>query len=320
MPAQRRHGRSGTPSTTSPPHSAPRNALRCLRLRNGSRGNWIHGVWAAVVAISAALSTPAWGDFRVLAFSKTTGFRHAVQIEAGEQALSRLGQANGFSVDFSDDGQDFNALNLATYEVVVFLFTSGDILDTTQEQRFEEFVLSGGGFVGIHSASDTEFDWVFYGDLLGAYFSNHPAIQDATVRVVDGAHPSTSHLAASFSHSDEWYNFDVNPAQNPDLEILLEVDESTYSGGQHGASHPVAWTRSMGSGRAWYTAMGHTLTSDADYENSFFDQHLLGGIESVVPVPESRGPFAIAVLWGTLWTLARTRSVEAAAARGDPIS
>ncbi len=235
-----------------------------------------------------AWATPAAGDFQVLAFSKTAGFRHDDQIAAGQAALTRLGAEHGFGVDFSEDEQVFNAANLAQYEAVVFLFTSGDILGAAAEGAFEAYVEAGGGFVGIHSATDTEYSWVFYGDLIAAYFADHPPVQTATVVVVDAAHPSTAHLPPTFPHSDEWYNFDANPGQNPEVRVLLEVDESSYGGGTMGPSHPIAWARDMGAGKAWYTAMGHTLLSDADYQNSFFDQHLLGGIQSVVAAPEPR--------------------------------
>ena len=271
------------------------------------------GLPALVLAAGlVCLAGAASGDFTVLAFDKTAGFRHSAQINAGKIALARLAAANGFEVSFTDDESDLDAASLASVDVVLFLFTSGDILSPAREADFEQFILAGGGFVGIHSATDTEYDWAFYGELVGAYFSNHPAIQDATLHVVDDTHPSTSHLAPSFSHNEEWYNFESNPAQNLELDILLEVDESTYSGGQHGASHPVAWTRTMGAGRSWYTALGHTFFSDADWQTSFFDQHVLGGIQSVVSAPEpgtgAMGWACIAALFG----LARVRAGRSA--------
>ncbi len=261
-----------------------------------ARTTWLVAVAAALLCAAHSASA----DFSVLVFDKTAGFRHFAQISAGKTALARLAATHGFDVAFTDDENDLAAA-LAEVDAVVFLFTSGDILSPAREADFEQFILGGGGFVGIHSATDTEYDWPFYGELVGAYFSNHPAIQDATVHVVDAAHPSTSHLAPSFVHNEEWYNFATNPARNPGLDILLEVDESTYTGGEHGASHPVAWARTMGAGRAWYTALGHTFTSDADWQGSFFDQHVLGGIQSVIPAPEPGGAslgrsFALAIL------------------------
>jgi type 1 glutamine amidotransferase len=241
--------------------------------------------------------------FRVLVFSKTAGFRHGQQIAAGTAALTRLAVANDFAVDFSEDESVFAPANLGQYAAVVFLFTSGDVLEPAAESAFEDFIRAGGGFVGVHSATDTEYQWSFYGELLGAYFAGHPAVQTATVVVVDGSHPSTAHLPASFEHSDEWYNFNVDPSAKPNVRVLLEVDESTYSGGTMGDSHPIAWTHELGGARMWYTAMGHTLLADSDYQTSFFDQHLLGGLRYAA-VPEPKSGTATAA---TLLTLALLR-------------
>ena len=214
--------------------------------------------------------------FKVLVFWKTAGFVHATQIVNGLALIQSLGTANGFVVHDSNDATVMNPANLAQYAVIVFLCTTGDILDPTQQTAFEGWVTAGGSFVGIHSATDTEYGWPFYGALIGAYFAGHPAIQPATLSVVDASHPSTAALPASFTHTDEWYNFQTNPASNPLIHVLITIDETTYTGGTMGSPHPMSWYQdNPGMGRSWYTALGHT---DATYAAPFFQSHLLGGI------------------------------------------
>jgi len=230
-----------------------------------------------LVAVTArGAAGQSCGGFKVLVFSKTAGFRHAAQITAGVALVQALGAANGFAVDATEDAGRFTPANLARYAVVVFLNTTGDVLSPAQETALQAFILRGGGFVGVHSAADTEYGWPFYGLLVGAYFQSHPAVQSADVHVIDHNHLSTAHLPAKFSHADEWYDFRTNPAANPNIRVLLTVDERTYQGGTMGAVHPVAWCQaSVGAGRSWYTALGHTV---ATYAAPFFQQHLLGGI------------------------------------------
>jgi type 1 glutamine amidotransferase len=200
-------------------------------------------------------------------FSRTTGFRHE-SIPAGVQALREL-----FRIDATEDPGAFTPDNLARYRAVVFLNTSGTILDAGQKAAFEAYIRGGGGFVGVHSAADTEYDWPFYGDLLGAYFASHPAIQPALVRVEDANHPATAGLGESLRRTDEWYNFRTNP--RPNVRVLLTLDESSYTGGTMGADHPHAWCRTYERGRSFYTAGGHTIES---YAEPAFRAHLAGGI------------------------------------------
>src|SRR5690606_18918756 len=160
-------------------------------------------------------------------------------------------------------------------EAVVFLSTTGDVLNDEQQAAFEAYIQDGGGYAGIHAASDTEYDWPWYGDLVGAYFDSHPAIQEATVEVEDHAHPSTAHLPQEWVRTDEWYNFQDNP--RGDVHVLAALDEETYDGGGMGADHPIAWCHDYDGGRAWYTGGGHTSESFTDPE---FVQHLLGGIQT----------------------------------------
>jgi cytochrome c len=216
--------------------------------------------------------------FAVLVFSKTTGYRHE-SIPHGIATIEALGADHGFAVDSTEDATRFTDTELARYKVVVFLCTTGDILDPGQKAAFERYIRSGGGFVGIHSASDTEYQWTWYGGLVGAYFANHPEIQRATVRIEDPSHPSTKGLPAAWERTDEWYNFRSNPRGV--AHILATLDETTYSGGKMGADHPIAWCQVFDGGRSWYTAMGHTKES---YAEPLFRLHLLGGIETAAGV------------------------------------
>jgi len=217
-------------------------------------------------------SIPANVPRAALVFSKTAGFRHA-SIPAGIAAVDSIGAARGFLVEATEDASVFTDVDLARFAVVIFLNTTGDVLDAAQQSALERFIRSGRGFVGVHSASDTEYDWGWYGGLVGAYFASHPAIQSATLEVVDGTHPSTEHLPASFTRTDEWYNFQAPPAAS--VQVLVRVDEASYTGGTMGASHPIAWAHNYDGGRAWYTSMGHTIES---YGELSFVQHLAGGI------------------------------------------
>ena len=220
----------------------------------------------------------------MLVFSKTSGFRHD-SIPDGIAAIRALGAEHGFTVTDTEDSERFTDTVLAQYKVVVFLSTTGDILDAGQKAAFERYIHSGGGFVGIHSASDTEYQWPWYGQLIGAWFASHPQIQRATVRIEDANHPSTKGLPASWERTDEWYNFRRNPRSS--VHVLASLDEATYSGGAMGLDHPIAWCQSVDGGRSWYTAMGHTKET---YAEPLFRLHLLGGIESVAGSAAGCGP------------------------------
>jgi type 1 glutamine amidotransferase len=220
----------------------------------------------------------------VLVFSKTTGFRHD-SIPDGLAAIRALGVEHGFRVDDTEDAGHFTDATLAQYRVVVFLSTTGDILDQEQKAAFERYIRAGGGFVGIHSASDTEYHWPWYGRLIGSWFASHPQIQRATIRIEDANHPSTKDLPASWERVDEWYNFRSNPRSA--VHVLASLDESTYSGGAMSGDHPIAWCRNVDGGRSWYTAMGHTKES---YAEPLFRLHLLGGIESAAGIASGCSP------------------------------
>lgn len=208
---------------------------------------------------------------RILVFTKTNGHRHQ-SIEHGVVTLRTFSEEEGALLDHTEDSLLFNPRTLSQYKLVIFLSTTGDILGPAQERAFRDFIEGGGNFMGIHAATDTEYDWPWYGRLVGAYFESHPEQQWATVQVADASHPSTTQLPESWSHFDEWYNFrDFHPG----IHVLLNLDESSYEGGINGESHPIAWYHVVGESRAFYTGMGHT---EASFDNPIFRRHLLGGL------------------------------------------
>jgi cytochrome c len=220
-------------------------------------------------------------DVRILVFSRTMGFRHDAIPDAVD-SVARLGAEHGFGVDTTEDPSVFSDTSLARYRAVVFLMTTGDVLERSHQEAFERYIGSGGGYVGVHSASDTEYDWPFYGGLVGAYFASHPEIQPALIRI-EAEDASTLALPEGWLRTDEWYNFRSNPRDNPEIRVLASLDESTYAGGDMG-DHPVAWSHAYSGGRAWYTAGGHTRES---YTEPLFVAHLLGGIQYAAGLGEA---------------------------------
>jgi len=249
-----------------------------LVLLLGAAGCGVHRETIASVADAGleALDDGASPPFRVLLFSRTAGFRHD-SIPAAVSALMDLQASGGYVAEVTEDPAQFTADNLARFQVVVFLLTTGDVLDDTQQAAFEAWVAAGGGYMGVHSAADTEYDWPLYVQLVGAYFLSHPAIQQASVVIEAATHPATAGIASPWARTDEWYNFRTNP--RPNVTVLATVDESSYSGGAMGPDHPIAWSHDTGGGgRAFYTAMGHTSESYAD---PTFLGHLRGGLRWV---------------------------------------
>ncbi|WP_435272641.1 ThuA domain-containing protein [Streptomyces parvulus] len=226
-------------------------------------------VTTSVTAPPRAAAEPA---YKILVFSKTAGFRHS-SIDDGLAALRDLGTAHNFTVDATEDAGAFTPGNLGQYRAVVFLSTTGDVLDGTQQTAFEQYIQGGGGYVGIHAAADTEYDWPFYDGLAGALFHSHPAVQSATVRVEDRAHDATAHLGRTWQRTDEWYNYRTNPRTT--AHVLASLDESSYSGGNMAGDHPISWCKDYRGGRAFYTGGGHT---DESFADPAFNRHLLGGI------------------------------------------
>ncbi|MCA9273763.1 MAG: ThuA domain-containing protein [Phycisphaerales bacterium] len=213
---------------------------------------------------------------RVLVFSKTAGFRHG-SIPDGVEAMRKIGESRGWSVDATEDSGVFTETGLAEYDAVVFLSTTGDVLDGAQQEAFEKFIHSGKGYMGIHAAADTEYDWPWYASLVGAQFKSHPSIQEATIHVLDQHHPSTKHLGAHWVRTDEWYDYRSMPAD--EVSKLLALDETTYEGATMGDSHPIAWCHEYDGGRSFYTGGGHTSESFTEPD---FVRHLEGGLAWVL--------------------------------------
>jgi type 1 glutamine amidotransferase len=211
---------------------------------------------------------------KVLVFSKTTQFRHHSGIAAGSKAIQQLGKENNFAVEVTEDAQVFTPDNLKKFGAVIFLSTTGDVLNDQQQQAFEKYIKAGGGFVGIHASADTEYNWPWYGELNGAYFGSHPpGQQEALFRVVDQNNIATRHLPREWRKTDELYNFKWIAEG---LKVLITIDENSYNGGKNGDYHPMSWYRNFDGGRAFYTALGHDEKTFAD---PLFLKHLLGGIE-----------------------------------------
>ncbi|QIH34449.1 ThuA domain-containing protein [Sphingobacterium sp. DR205] len=223
-----------------------------------------------------AVSMTAIAQKRVLIFSKTQGFRHS-SIEKGAQVLKQLLDKEKIASDHSEDAALFTDQGLKKYDAVIFLSTTGNILDDTQQEAFVRYIQSGKGFVGIHAATDTEYDWPWYNGLVGAYFTSHPAVQQAKIDVLDRKHAATKHLDPVWQHKDEWYNFkDVKD----DLHVLMNLDEKSYNGGKMGDNHPISWSQDYDGGKVFYTGLGHTEES---YDEPKFQKHVIGGILSVLP-------------------------------------
>jgi cytochrome c len=215
------------------------------------------------------------GKSSVLVFLKTAGYHHA-SIANGVTAIRKLGEQNNFEVDTTSNAAWITEDTLKKYAAVIFLNTTGDLLNHYQEADFERFIQAGGGFVGIHAATDAEYDWGWYGRLVGAYFNGHPEQQEAVVGITDSANDATRHLPKPWKRKDEWYNF---KKIGTDLHVLLTLDEHSYKGGTNGNFHPVAWYHDYDGGRAWYTALGHT---EASYSDPFFLEHILAGIQYAI--------------------------------------
>lgn len=216
------------------------------------------------------------GQPNLLLFTRTAAFRHQ-SIPAGVEALKQLAQAHGFGLTATEDHAQFTDDILAGFSAVVFLSTSGDVLDDGEQAAFERYMAAGShGFVGVHAAADCEYDWPWYGALVGAYFAGHSDVVPATVKLEAVTHPALGGLPAPWSRSDEWYGFRMNP-RGP-VTVLLTVDETTFDPGpgSMGADHPIAWYQQLQNGRSFYTALGHTAES---YSDPAFLGHLLGGIQ-----------------------------------------
>jgi type 1 glutamine amidotransferase len=227
--------------------------------------------------------------FSALIFSETAAFRHTECIPSGTVALAQAALRERFEVDATENSGAFTDENLENYDVVIFLCTTGDVLNDAQQAAFERYIQDGGGYAGIHSASDTEYDWAWYGGLVGAYFRDHPGVagvnaqfQVASMDVEDRKSEATKRLPRRWTREEEWYNFRTNPRDS--VHVLLSVDESTYDprgysqpGGSPGmGDHPISWCQDYDGGRAFYTALGHRGTY---WDEPLLLSHVVGGIK-----------------------------------------
>lgn len=215
----------------------------------------------------------------ILIFSKTAGFRHS-SIETGREALMDRAKENGVSATATENSALFTDENLELFDAVIFLNTTQTVLNEDQKAAFIRYIRNGGGFIGIHSAADTEYDWPWYNKLVGAYFNSHPQIQTATVHVADASHPSTTMLPEEFERRDEWYNY---RDMNEDVNVLLTLDSDSYEGSEHPDMHPIAWYHEYDGGRVFYTGGGHTEES---YSEDLFMNHLWRGIEYAMGIAD----------------------------------
>ena len=220
---------------------------------------------------------------RILIFSRTTDYRHE-SIEHGAEVLTALLAADGHETTHTEDPAVFTPDGLAPFAVVVWLSTTGDVLDDDQRAAFARWLGDGGAFAGVHSATVSETGWPEFARITGATFAGHPDLQRATVHVADADHPSTAGLPASWQHTDEWYEFTGGPGA--DRTVLLTVDEATYEGGGMGEHHPIAWYGPYGAGRTWYTSLGHDVEA---YDDPVLQQHLRGGLRSLLTAAPTTG-------------------------------
>jgi cytochrome c len=210
----------------------------------------------------------------VLVFSKTAAFRHQ-SIEAGKKALEKMSKEKGFGVSFTEDASQFTEINLKKFNTVIFLNTTGDILNNEQQTVFERYIQAGGGYVGIHAATDTEYDWAWYNQLAGAWFLDHPSTPSNVQKgrfFVTQKNEFTAGMPDSFERSDEFYAFKNISSK---INVVLKIDEKSYIGGHNGDNHPISWYQEFNGGRSFYTAMGHT---DETFSEPLFLNHLYAGI------------------------------------------
>lgn len=195
-------------------------------------------------------------------FSKTSAFRHD-SIEVGATAITAIGEELGYEVIHTEISSDIVDID---YEVLVFLSPTMDVLNETEEHFLKEFVENGGAYVGIHAATNCEYEFEWYIDtLLGAKFDYHRAIKPLDVEVIEPSHPSTSHLASPWTRTDEWYVYDRMPEN---VTVLLEIEDDD-------GRRPIAWCKQVKKGRSFYTGGGHTKASFAE---PAFLEHIKGGI------------------------------------------
>ncbi len=221
-------------------------------------------------------------QFRALLFTETGGWHHQ-SISVGVDALKELAQRHQFQLDWQGNSGVFNnQQRLMSYDVIIFLSTTGNVLSDEEQANMEAFIQSGKGYVGIHAASDTEYRWEWYTQLVGRMFAHHPANQTTRVTVLDDSFPGLERVPESYLWTDEWYAFGEEKVEG--LNYLLSIDESMYEIQPHwdqnpkegmGDFHPVAWYHEFDGGRSYYNAMGHMPETFSDM---MFMEMLYGGI------------------------------------------
>ncbi len=215
----------------------------------------------------------------LLVFSKTDAFRHE-SIASGKAALTKMAKENDVDISFTEDAEMFNEKELKKYNAVIFLNTTGDVLNDEQQNNFERYIQAGGGYVGVHAATDTEYEWPWYGQLAGAWFQDHPItpsnVQKGKFIVTEKDHWATKGMPDTFEREDEFYSF---KNISPNINVVLTIDEKTYQGGSNPDFHPMSWYQEFDGGRSFYTAMGHT---DETYEEPLFLNHLWAGIHFAI--------------------------------------
>ncbi len=216
-------------------------------------------------------------QIRVLAFSQVEpGIYHHLSNLDGIALIERLGKMRGWHVDVTHDRGSFNEKRLSGYDVVAFVNTTGDILNDAQQAAFEAYIRAGGGYVGTHSAADTEHTWPWYGDMIGGYFKSHPEVNQIAMTTLENPdHPANKQMSETGAVLEEWYNYTTNVRGRDGFTVLLSIDENTYDGGDMGGDHPITWAHEFDGGRAFYTGLGHTFPAD----HPFLSEQLIGGIE-----------------------------------------
>jgi len=209
---------------------------------------------------------------RLLVYTRTLGFRHD-SIPAALAAVRDIAAREHLDVVATEDPAVFRPDQLRGISAVVFLLTTGEVLDPAGQDALQAYVRGGGGFLGIHSAADTGHEWPWYLDLLGAEFVRHPAIQPAALVREDAVHPATASLPARWLRIDEWYDFRASPRGR--VRVLLSIDETSYQGGGMGSDHPMAWCHLFEGGRSAYTELGHTVES---WSEPLFLEHVRGAL------------------------------------------
>ncbi len=303
-------------SATTPPSFGAITSVRTLASYAHTQDGKLQSIDAALRALPVTLSdrtarcarydvsapevkmTP--GKPRLLLFNKINGFRDGPSVNAANEAMRDMAQRNGWALVETDKGGAITRTTLESFDAVIWNNVSGDVLTLSERTALRNFVESGGGFVAFHgSGGDPIYFWDWYADtLIGARFKNHPMnpqFQDARVKIEDTESPLARDLAPGWDMKDEWYSFKTNP-RDTGAHVIATLDESTYSpkgmGGEdlHMGDHPIAWTKCVGAGRSFYSAIGHLPETYADPHYVQLLQHAIewaanGGAPSC-PRPE----------------------------------